>query len=354
MKSIARKILQKPKCVIKQLGFFAITVIQHNSFLSGIYYAFFSSAFHRENRAVLSGKIRYYHDIKKKGTISVFLRRNIHRLEKGLIMRPRKAIFAESYIMETVNAYQAAISGLSDEQIASDTNLKWAHDVLEAYFMIIDPNNKIIETAYNKFNSLPGVFTNSEKLIPYYRNLGKSCSVDYNNLLELAKFRRSVRYYEQKPVPREIVDNALKVAAYSPSACNRQPFEFRVFDDPEMIKLVAKIPGGARGFAQNFPGIVVVIGGLNAYFDERDRHIIYIDASLAAMSFIYALETQGVSSCIINWPDLKEREKQMQKTLNLEVYQRVIMLISFGYPDPQGMVPFSQKKSIQNLRNFNL
>jgi nitroreductase len=97
----------------------------------------------------------------------------------------------------------------------------------------------------------------------------------------------------------------------------------------------------------------VLVGRLRAYFDPRDRHVIYIDASLAAMAFQFALEVQGVGSCCINWPDVRDREQKIGQLLGLAPDERVIMLISFGYPDPTGLVPYSQKKSLDELRRYN-
>jgi hypothetical protein len=71
------------------------------------------------------------------------------------------------------------------------------------------------------------------------------------------------------------------------------------------------------------------------------------------MTFMYALETLGLSSTAIHWPDFELLEMKMQKTLNLEVDQRPVMLIAFGYPDPEGKIPFSQKKPIEFISDYN-
>lgn len=105
---------------------------------------------------------------------------------------------------------------------------------------------------------------------------------------------------------------------------------------------------GTTGYADNIPLLIAVVGDLSAYFDERDRHVIYIDSSLSAMSFTLALETLGLSSCIINWPDIEIKEKKIQSILKLDNYQRVTMLISVGYADPEGMIPFSCKKDVKD------
>jgi nitroreductase len=99
--------------------------------------------------------------------------------------------------------------------------------------------------------------------------------------------------------------------------------------------------------------MVVIVGNLDAYYDERDRHVIYIDASLAAMSLMLALETLGLSSCAINWPDLEAREKKMERFLSLNKYQRPVMCLGIGYPDPEGMVAFSEKRPLHQIRTYN-
>ena len=319
--------------------------------MSHLYYSLFNSSFIREQAAVLAGRRAYVKSLANKTESSVLLRRNIHRLEKGLIMRPRRAAFAEAYIGETVEAYRKSMTDRVEQEESDE--LDWAFDVLAEYFDVVDTSLPAIAQSQAVFSAVNGRKTMGEKRKPYCRDLSQPPPVRYEQLLDLSKLRRSVRWYEQKPVPREMVDRAVKVAAYSPSACNRQPFHFRIFDDPEKIHRVASIPMGTAGFNHNFPGIIVVVGHLDAYFDERDRHIIYIDASLASMALIYALESQGLSSCAINWPDVGSWEKKMSKELNLKTHERVIMLISYGYPDPDGMVPFSQKKPLEQIRSYN-
>ena len=70
------------------------------------------------------------------------------------------------------------------------------------------------------------------------------------------------------------------------------------------------------------------------------------------MGFQFGLEVQGLSSCCINWPDLESRERAIEKLLGLNIYQRVIMLIALGYPDDQAMVPYSQKKAMNEIRSY--
>jgi len=306
----------------------------------------------REARATTKG-IRRYRSVFVTSSY-VILRRNTHRLEKGLIMRPRRDVFALEYIEETVRAYEAALQAQADGDGPPDELLQWVGDVLTEYFAITGKHPKI-EAVRERFHSLPKPRrTGDAPLVPYYRDLSRPPPVGYEDLLALAHRRRSVRWFLPKPVPRDLIDKALLVAGQSPSACNRQPFVFRIFDDPKLVREVASIPYGVIGYEHQIPVIVVIVGQLRNFFDARDRHLIYIDGALAAMSFVLALETLGLSSCCINWPDLPDREKKMGELLHLEPDERPVMLIALGWPDPEGMVPRSVKKPLGLLRTYNL
>ena len=98
----------------------------------------------------------------------------------------------------------------------------------------------------------------------------------------------------------------------------------------------------------------MVVGKLESYFSPRDRHAVYVDSSLAAMQFILGLETLGLSSSVINWPDFEPLERKMQKTLGLELTDRVVMLIAVGYAHSEGMVPFTKKKELVRLPPLQL
>ncbi|MFT6399223.1 MAG: nitroreductase [Bradymonadia bacterium] len=320
--------------------------------LADLYYAIFDRSFAREHRGVLHGT-RRYHELHQQGAANRFqLRRNTHRLEKGLLMKPRRDVFAIGYLQEMMDAYELGLASIGAG--GDSEEIRWSHDVLTEYFSVCGPN-EVVDVQRARFEALPPISRPADEpaSVPYQRDLDGPLPVEFEAFQKLAKRRRSVRWFLDTPVPRELVDQAIVAAAEAPSACNRQPFHFRVFDDPELVQTVSTLPMGTKGFAHNFPMIVVVVGQLRAYFKPRDRHLIYIDGSLASMSFMFALETLGLSSCPINWPDIPAREKQMAKQLNLEPDQRPIMLIAIGYPDPDGAVAFSHKQSLDHLRSYN-
>jgi nitroreductase len=324
-------------------------VLSVSSMLSALYYAVASSEFRAEQQAVLRGRVRFLRDRRKAGYSIYLLRRNIHRLEKGLIMRPARAVFARDYIAETVDAYKAfaAISVMC----GGSSDLRWATTVLDEYFRRVtaDPEICRIRAQYLAARSGTQLPVISPKL---ERKTYPNPEVHFDQFFALARVRRSVRWYQDRSVPRDLLEKAVVAASMAPSACNRQPYRFRIFDDPRDARVVGGIPGGTSGFDQNFQCVVVLTGFLRAYSQEKDRHLIYIDGALAAMSFMYALETLGLSSCPINWPDIRSTERRLRSFMDIEEDERVVMFISVGYADPDGGVPTSQKKELTEVRTF--
>jgi nitroreductase len=328
-------------------------VCARSGFLSSLYYFLFSPAFRREHQSFLRARVNFRENAASPRRSNAAFRRGIHRIEKGLLMRPRRPIFALDYIQEVCEYFERICRDPSVRREYERDELCWASDVLRSYFAVTGEHPKI-DPLRERFQQLT-LEGGDDGLCrtPYKRDLASPSPVDFEDLHQLSLRRRSVRWFLPKPVPRELIEKAMLVAAQSPSACNRQPFVFRVFDEPKLTKQVAEVPAGTVGFAHNFPAVAVVVGQQRSYCEERDRHVIYIDGALASMSFVYALETLGLASCCINWPDIEDREREMDRLLKLAPDERPIMLIAFGYPDPEGLVAFSQKKPFAQLCRFN-
>lgn len=353
MRSILKKVLsvdnvQKIQSSVEQLDLFILPFFAKSRFLSSFYYCFFSRRFSREHQSVIKGRLAYLHNLSSADNSNVMLRRNIHRLEKGLIMRPQREIFGEAYITETVNFFSKCYS----KELDSSEEVKWAKEVLTRYFSLVSSSSEIIEAAkINFFDALGSNELSDEELesVPYLHQDIVNSDVDFEQFKQLCIQRRSVRWFKDEHVPRELIEKALSAATLAPSACNRQPFEFYIFNEPTEAREIGSIPMGTAGFSHNFQCTIVVVGDLASYPYERDRHVIYIDGSLAVMQLILALETLGLSSCVINWPDVEILENKMARKLNLTENERPLMVLSIGYADPDGKIPFSQKKNCKEL-----
>lgn len=348
--SLARCLPEPIKNAIKATrdnsGLALVRLFSSTGFLSSLYYCLISREFDREHRAVLLGRLQFARLMRRKGENDAFLRRNVHRLEKGLIMRPRRSTFAEDYIGPTVRCYaDATQAGIINGQ------QRWANDVLNDYFTAVGSTPRI-DSAKRAFSGAQRL-DESSRCVPYPHSQLPDCPVSYDELMVLFRRRRSVRWYQDKPVSNELLEQAVRAAALAPSACNRQPFRFYVSNGKEKAAEVAKCAGGTAGFHDNLPCVIAVVGDLGCYPEARDRHVVYIDGSLAAMQLMLALESLGLSSCSINWPDVEERERQLAKILGLAYQERTVMLLAVGYADPTGGIPYSDKKTADDLIVFN-
>ena len=268
-------------------------------------------------------------------------------------MRPRRPIYAEDYIAETVALYAELVNKCAAGARDYTEDIKWGRRTLGAYFALTS-GSEVIEAARREFE---GIVVPQQLQVngppPVQRPDAAQYTFGVEDLLVVARSRHSIRRYLQKSVPREGIDAAVAVALESPSACNRQAFSFRLFDEPELVRQIAAIPMGIDVREETIPLLVVVVGDLGAYPEPRDRHLIYIDASLAAMAFVLALQVQGIGTCCVNWPEIGHLEEKMRKTIGLSESERPTMLISAGYPDPGSDVPSSRKRALEQMRFYN-
>jgi len=328
----------------KHLNFYLLVIFSSSRFLSRIYFVF-SPRFEEENFRVLKGRLKYLINIKSKNSNSL-LRRNIHRLEKGMYMKNRRKKFATSYIKETVEMFL----NYDHFDVKSDQEYLWSSHVLSNYFDICELNHDLLMTK-NKFVSVikEKHTLNATKDYISKSKLSLSPLPTFSEFQNLCHSRASVRWFTDQQPPIEYIRKALNTASTSPSACNRQPYRFIISRSSKFTKSILDCTGGTAGFAHQVPALVVVIGNLDYFELEKDRHLIYIDSSLAAMQFMLSCKTLGLSTCTFNWPDVGREDKKISKVIDLKSSERVIMLIGVGFADDKIQIPTSQKKQNNDL-----
>jgi len=55
-----------------------------------------------------------------------------------------------------------------------------------------------------------------------------------SDMYQLLSKRRTVRFFDEKPVPREVIETAIKAAGTAPNGANQQPWHFAAISNPEM------------------------------------------------------------------------------------------------------------------------
>lgn len=309
-----------------------------------------SKNYYREHKSFLEGAYEYENSIKNNTLNVSFLRRNIHRIEKGMLMKPRRDEFALRFILETVNSF----SVLDKKELLNVSEYNWAFEVLTEYFKLVKSNHINYKKAYEIFNKVKpyAVQNGQQKKIPFIIGNNKS-NLTYEDFLQLNQSRKSVRWFKEKIVPKVIIDKALEIASLTPSSCNRLPYRYIISNQNfELTRKIGAIPAGTVGWSHKIPGIAVLVGKQSTFTDIANRHSIYVDSSLSVMPFVLALESLGVSTCLINWADIPSRENRMNKILSLGKDEKVILSIAFGYAEESEKVAFSQRKYINEISIF--
>jgi len=74
-----------------------------------------------------------------------------------------------------------------------------------------------------------------------------------NELAELIKSRRSVRLWQNKAVPEELLLQAIELASYAPNAGNQQNWRFYIILKPEIIKSIADAVQSTSALMASWP-----------------------------------------------------------------------------------------------------
>jgi nitroreductase len=145
--------------------------------------------------------------------------------------------------------------------------------------------------------------------------------------------RHSVRNYEKKDVPNELIGQMLEAAIHAPSAGNIQPWEFIVVKDKNTKKELA-VAALRQRHVEEAPVVIVVCANLEKSADrygERGRNLYCIQDTAAAIENMLLVATSlGLGTC---WVGAFEEEK-VRFILNIPERLRPIALITVGFPIP--------------------
>lgn len=299
-----------------------------------------SPHFSADFRAFVVGARLYSIKHSVDGPNIPLLRRNIHRIEKGINHPQRRSSFATDYILETVLVFDQL---RMRSELRGRSEIVWAQSVLAKYFDITNCEEHDYVIAAQVFRSEvePAGIVCVEPTVEY-RNT--ATADDFGCFQALLTQRKSIRKYSDEPVPDAVIDNALWAASRAPSSCNRQPYKYYILKDCAKVHAAAEISAGTMGWVDEIRLLAVVVADTSYFMHAVNRHSIYVDSTLSVMPFILSLEAQGYSSCLINWADDRRRRKRMETILGLSPHQRVIISIAIGRADMSVTAPSSIRK----------
>lgn len=164
------------------------------------------------------------------------------------------------------------------------------------------------------------------------------------DLIEGLLTRRSVRKYTDQKIDKETILQLIKAAQYAPTAHNKQPWEFLVVDDKEMLAHLRHVQRWTS-FAKDAACVVLVCGDKNNSFsrDKEDEKwsFVDVDCALATQNLLLAAHAKGIGTCYCGAAPMQKVIDSLSEYLNLPENIRPFSIVVMGYPaetpkEPEG------------------
>lgn len=147
-------------------------------------------------------------------------------------------------------------------------------------------------------------------------------------MLKEIRLRRSIRKYENRPIPDDILESLLRAAMQAPSARNLQPWEFVVTRERDILRRIpdyhpysSMVPGA---------GAAILVCGNTELQDEPGY--IAQDCSAAVQNLLLEVVNQGLGAVWLGVFPRKERMEGMTELFSLPGHIIPVALVSVGYP----------------------
>ncbi len=197
-----------------------------------------------------------------------------------------------------------------------------------------------------------------------------STSRDFQSALSR---RRSVRDFSDRPVAREIVENAVRAAGSAPSGANKQPWHFAIVESREIKALIRKAAeaeeqefynGRApqawlddlkvfetdenKPFLETAPYLIAIFLERNSVDEQGVKHKNYYmpeSVGIATGMLITALHMSGLATLTHTPSPMKFLNEILQRPSN----EKPFMLIVAGYPEHEVTVPDIERKRFDEI-----
>jgi nitroreductase len=181
---------------------------------------------------------------------------------------------------------------------------------------------------------------------------------EYNPVIEVIKNRRSVRGYEQKPVPRDIINTIIEAGNQAPCMGSQekgevfQPWRFVVVEDAEFKKKLFQTTfpiwkQSMESIKEALPESYENVMRLYEAMDEPKDMVYYsapvilfvigpadnaVSCALACENIMLAACSLGLGSCYVGFGSLVTGNPEVVRTLELKDDERIYGPILLGYP----------------------
>ena len=189
------------------------------------------------------------------------------------------------------------------------------------------------------------------------------------------KTRRSVREFSDRPLPIELITNAVKAASLAPSGANKQPWHFVIVKDlliKKEIRLAAEKEEKAfynyrasdewlkdlqpfetnwsKPFLEVAPYLIVVFKKQYDVDGKRRKKNYYVNESVGIASgvLLTALHNSGLVTLTHTPAPMGFLETILKRPKN----EKAFLLIPVGFPHKSAKVPKLKKKPFEKICNI--
>jgi nitroreductase len=149
-----------------------------------------------------------------------------------------------------------------------------------------------------------------------------------SNAYESLVSRRSIRQYENRPVPKELVRKLLEAAMCAPSARHQEPWHFVVIDDRKTLEEISCVHPHAK-MAASAPLAVLVCGEPAL---ETAKGYCPVDCGNAALNLLQAAHALGLGGVWVGIYPRVERMAEMRRILSIPEGIIPFAFLPIGYP----------------------
>ncbi|MBG0790175.1 MAG: nitroreductase family protein [Desulfovibrionaceae bacterium] len=165
-------------------------------------------------------------------------------------------------------------------------------------------------------------------------------------VMEALRTRRSIRQFENRPVPDEMVREILEAAMMAPSAINAQPWQFVVVTDRAALDAVADVHAYVK-MALQAPLGILVCGDLSK---ERYPGYWVQDCSAAMENLLLAAHGLGLGAVWTGIHPMEERVAAYRALFNLPAHVIPLGFAPIGWP---AKVPESESRFNPDRVHYN-
>ena len=157
--------------------------------------------------------------------------------------------------------------------------------------------------------------------------------------IKCIKERRSVRNYKEEKIPEEDIRKILDCARHAPSANNKQPWEFVVVENDELLEELGSICSYGK-FIENCSHCIVVLG-------KKDEKYFLEDGCAATMNILLSVKALGYGSCWVAGHGKKYEQEVLEALKKKD--KKLVSILPIGVPDEK---PGKNKKSLEKVTEW--